>query len=117
MNKEQQQLQIQTLLLKAQLDRVQLKQATQQLQQNLKPATIKANIVSAGSQTFANVLPTVPAAFDFLQKYPGLSLSIAKGLMRLARTRSGIVRTIALGAASWFVYNRFQKKDEQSLNS
>lgn len=112
MNKEQQQLEVQTLLLKAQLDREQLKQATMQLQHSLKPETIKSNIVNAGSQTIANVMPSVPLAFDFLQRHPGLSLSIAKALMRLARTRSSVVRTLALGAASWFVYNRFQQKDK-----
>ncbi len=115
MNKEQHPLEMQALLLKAQLDRVQLKQATQRFQENLQPEVIKDAIVSAGSQKVAGLLPSVPAAFDLLQKYPGLSFSIAKSLMRVAQARSGLVKTLALGAASWFIYNRFQKKDDTTI--
>lgn len=110
-------LEIQLLLAKAQLDRFQLKKACRQFQENLNVDTIKNNVVQAGAQAFTNILPSAPAVFDILQKYPSLSFSIAKTLLRIAGTKTGILKTLAIGVASWFIYNRFQKTDKNTSES
>lgn len=104
------QLRLQTLLLRAQLERVQLKKDAYKLIQQVSPEHLSSRLVGAGSQALADVLPSMPTLFDILRKYPGLSVSVAKSLLRLASSPNKWVAMVALGLSSWFVYHRFQEQ-------
>lgn len=110
--KEQQMLQLQALVLNAQLERIQLKKDLQKLAQHASPEALSSRLVGAGSQALADVLPSMPTFFNFLRKYPGLSVSIAKTLLRTASSSNKWVAAIALGLSSWFVYHRFQENKD-----
>ena len=102
-------LALQALLTKAHIDRLQVKADWHHLKQGLTPEAIKANVVNTGANAFADMMPKANSVFHYLQKYPGLSLGIAKTLLRLTKVDNAIIRTVGLGVASWFIYNRFKK--------
>lgn len=106
------QLRLQTLLLRAQLERTQLKRDAQRLAHHVSPEELSSRLVGAGSQALADVLPSMPTLFDLLRKYPGLSVSVAKSLLKLASSSNKWVATLALGLSSWFVYHRFQERQD-----
>lgn len=109
------QLRLQSLLLRAQLERVQLKRDAQQLAQQVSPEVLSSKLVGAGSQALADMLPSMPTLFDFLRKYPGLSIRVAKSLLHLASSSNKWVAMVALGVSSWFVYHRFQEKKSDEV--
>lgn len=100
---------LQVLLMRAQLDRMQLKNDVQRLSKQLSPESLSSKVVGTVSQSIADILPSMPTLFDLLRKYPGFSVSVAKSLLQLASSQNKWVATIALGLSSWFVYHRFQE--------
>lgn len=109
MPKPDKDLALQALLAKAHVDRLQVKTDLHHLKEGLTPEAIKSGVVNAGAQAFAGAMPQANNAFRYLHRYPGLSLGIAKMLLRLTEADNVIIRTFGLGAASWFIYNRYKK--------
>ncbi|MFP3472396.1 hypothetical protein R0J90_20285, partial [Micrococcus sp. SIMBA_144] len=51
--------------------------------------------------------------FSLIEKNPMVSLAIARFLLRASKSRSALIKPLALAATSWFVYNKFRSKQEQ----
>lgn len=85
----------------------------QQLLHDVKPSTIKDNLVNEVLYKF-NRNKTSQQLFSFIDRHPTVSWGVAQFLMRAVRgsrrSRSGLWRPLLVGIASWFISNRSRSK-------
>ncbi|HBP29203.1 MAG: hypothetical protein ACTIKR_14155 [Advenella sp.] len=91
-------------------EREQLRQDVSVLGHSLSPDAIKTALLDAGGETLMSFTRRRSGFFSLIEKNPLVSLTIARFLLRAAKSRSALIKPIALAATSWFVYNKFQSK-------
>lgn len=93
-------------------EREQLRQDMNALGHSLSPDAIKTALLDAGGETLMSFTRRRSGLFSLIEKNPLVSLTIARFLLRAAKSRSALIKPIALAATSWFVYNKFRSKQE-----
>lgn len=93
-------------------EREQLRQDVNALGHSLSPDAIKTALLDAGGETLMGFTRRRSGLFSLIEKNPLVSLTVARFLLRAAKSRSALIKPIALAATSWFVYNKFRSKQE-----
>jgi len=93
-------------------EREQLRQDVNALGHSLSPEAIKTALLDACGETLMSFTRRRSGLFSLIEKNPLVSLTIARFLLRAAKSRSALIKPIALAATSWFVYNKFRSKQE-----
>lgn len=93
-------------------EREQLRQDVNALGHSLSPDAIKTALLDAGGETLMGLTRRRSGLFSLIEKNPMVSLTVARFLLRAAKSRSALIKPIALAATSWFVYNKFRTKQE-----
>lgn len=77
-----------------------------QLWRHAQPSALRTKLLQNTGSAFAKTA-VARALFRLVQSHPALSLSTVKMLMRgLKQPRSGVLRDLALTAATWYVSSR-----------
>ncbi|MGO1767306.1 hypothetical protein CAP48_07615 [Advenella sp. S44] len=93
-------------------EREQLRQDVHALGHSVSPEAIKTALLDAGSETLMGMTRKRSSIFALIEKNPLISLSVARFLLRVAKSRSALIKPLALAATSWFVYNKFRSKQD-----
>ncbi|AEP37076.1 hypothetical protein KUM_1055 [Taylorella asinigenitalis 14/45] len=99
---------LEALAVQANIDRRQVVNGFYKLRDNLDPEVIADYVMARGRNLVSSALPDASGAFSWLGRNPRISVGIAKGLLNLAKTKNRLLRTVALGVASWFISKRFK---------
>lgn len=94
-------------------EREQLRQDVNTLGHSLSPEAIKTALLDAGSETLMSLTRKRSGIFSLIENNPLVSLTVARFLLRASKSRSAIIKPLALAATSWFVYNKFRDKQER----
>ncbi len=94
-------------------EREQLRQDINALGHSMSPEAIKTALLDMGSGTLMSLTRKRSGVFSLIEKNPMVSLAIARFLLRASKSRSALIKPLALAATSWFVYNKFRSKQEQ----
>ena len=105
----QRELEKQALMAKAAIERETARLQWQRVKQASRPEALKSELVQFGSDKLTQALPNASGLFSLLEKYPYISLRVAKSLLSLTTSRHRLLKPIAIGLASWFIANRFRK--------
>lgn len=96
------------LIAKASLERKALHTQWQVVRETTRPAAVRSELVRLGTEKVYRALPDAAGAFSLLQRYPTLSVRLAKTLLAVATSSNRYVKPVALGLASWYIYKRFK---------
>lgn len=107
----------QLLTARVLLEREQLRHDTRKLGQSISPESIKNAILDSGSQTLMSLTRRRSGLFSLIEKNPYISLGVARFLLRASKTRSALLKPLALAATSWYVYNKFRDKSKRGGKS
>lgn len=94
-------------------EREQLRQDVNALGHSVSPDAIKTALLDAGSETLMSLTRTRSGIFSLIEKNPMISLTVARFLLRATKSRSMLIKPLALAATSWFVYNKFRSKQDR----
>ncbi len=95
-------------------EREQLRQDMNALGHSLSPEAIKNAVMDAGSETLMSLTRKRSGLFSLIEKNPMISLTVARFLLRASKSRSRLIKPLALAATSWFVYNKFRDKQDRN---
>ena len=105
------------LMARVLAEREQLRQDVNALGHSLSPDAIKTALLDAGGETLMGLTRRRSGLFSLIEKNPLVSLTVARFLLRAARSRSALIKPIALAATSWFVYNKFRTRQDAQQRS
>ncbi len=107
----QRELEKKALMAKAEIERQTVYLQWQKLKNSSRPEALKSELVQLGTDKLVQALPNAAGVFSLLEKYPYLSVRVAKTLLSLTTSRHRLIKPIAIGLASWFIAKRFSKQD------
>ena len=105
----QRELEKQALMAKAAIERQTVYLQWQKLKSSSRPEALKSELVQFGTNKLVQAMPNASGLFALLEKYPYISLRVAKTLLSLSTSRHRLIKPIAIGLASWFIAKRFRK--------